>query len=202
MNDTVKFITSSAALACLMLVGVQLTKPDSYNPQEKQYSIAPLTSEQEYEFRFNSGAVEGRDEYCYRSNQCRELAEAVFFEARGEPIKGQYAVAFTVINRRDHHRWPDTVYDVVHQRIRGNCQYSYVCELTNNVRRKMIAKNPNSWATALEVAFDAYYFEVEDLTDGADHYYNPRKVRKTPKFAKVYDYVATIGDHEFYKSNH
>ena len=43
------------------------------------------------------------------------LAVAVFFEARGEPTMGQYAVAEVIMNRVEDDRYPDTVCGVVFQ---------------------------------------------------------------------------------------
>ena len=43
------------------------------------------------------------------------LAVAIFFEARGEPHTGQEMVAEVVMNRVEHHKFPDTVCDVVYE---------------------------------------------------------------------------------------
>ena len=43
------------------------------------------------------------------------LASAVYFEARGEPIEGQLAVAEVVLNRAASGRYPDTICEVVEQ---------------------------------------------------------------------------------------
>lgn len=50
------------------------------------------------------------------------LASAVYFEARGEPIDGQLAVADVVLNRVASKRYPDTICDVVTQK----AQFSFV----------------------------------------------------------------------------
>ena len=43
------------------------------------------------------------------------LATAIYFEARGEPMVGQVAVAQVIVNRVYDERFPDTVCDVVKQ---------------------------------------------------------------------------------------
>lgn len=43
------------------------------------------------------------------------LASAVYFEARGEPVEGQLAVAEVVLNRAASGRYPDTICEVVEQ---------------------------------------------------------------------------------------
>jgi len=50
------------------------------------------------------------------------LAQAVYFESRGEPLDGQLAVARVVINRADSNRFPDDYCSVVTQR----AQFSFV----------------------------------------------------------------------------
>ena len=43
------------------------------------------------------------------------MATAIFFEARGEPMVGQVAVAQVIMHRVNDHRYPDNVCDVVKQ---------------------------------------------------------------------------------------
>jgi spore germination cell wall hydrolase CwlJ-like protein len=52
-------------------------------------------------------ATQGRDEDC--------LAKAVYFEARGEPIEGQLAVAEVVLNRAASGRYPADICKVITQ---------------------------------------------------------------------------------------
>lgn len=58
------------------------------------------------------------------------LALGIFFEARGEPIKGQLRVAEVILNRRDDRRWPNTIEGVVRQgeEKRHRCQFSFMCD--------------------------------------------------------------------------
>ena len=55
-------------------------------------------------------------------NQQECLANAVYFEARGEPVEGQLAVAEVVLNRTTSGRYPPTICDVVTQPL----QFSFV----------------------------------------------------------------------------
>ena len=43
------------------------------------------------------------------------LATAIYFEARGEPMVGQVAVAQVIVNRVYDERFPDTVCDGINQ---------------------------------------------------------------------------------------
>jgi Cell Wall Hydrolase len=57
------------------------------------------------------------------------LARAIYFEARGEIIDGQVAVAQVILNRVAAGRWRPTICGVVNQGIeRGSkCQFSFAC---------------------------------------------------------------------------
>jgi len=58
------------------------------------------------------------------------LAEAIYFEARGETPKGQRAVAEVILNRVKSPDFPNTICDVVHQGgvKKARCQFSYYCD--------------------------------------------------------------------------
>src|SRR5271167_3284274 len=49
-----------------------------------------------------------------RANDLECLAENVYFEARGEPLEGQYAVAEVTLNRTWAQNFPHTICEVVH----------------------------------------------------------------------------------------
>ncbi len=60
--------------------------------------------------------------------QC--LAEALYFEARGESIKGQFAVAEVIMNRVEHGYYPDSLCGVIKQGTgrKYQCQFTYTCD--------------------------------------------------------------------------
>lgn len=128
---------------------------------------------------------------CEEDESCRILAEVVYYEARGEPtIEAKAAVAHVVLHRTNKWYFPDTVKEVVYQR----CAFSYTCE--DNINKP---KKESSWKSSLVIAEDVLFNNIPDLTGGADHYYNPKKVRFTPNWAKVYPKVAELGNHVFHK---
>ena len=58
------------------------------------------------------------------------LAEAIYYEARGESFTGQAAVAEVIMNRVNHRVYPDTICGVVYEgseRVTG-CQFSFTCD--------------------------------------------------------------------------
>jgi hypothetical protein len=58
------------------------------------------------------------------------LAEAIYFEARGEPVEGQFAVAEVILNRVDSPKFPNSICKVVRQGTgrKHACQFSYNCD--------------------------------------------------------------------------
>ena len=127
----------------------------------------------------------------------RCLAEALYFEARGETTKGIFAVAEVILNRVDSPRYPDTVCGVIYQGTgaRYQCQFTYACD-----GRKEIIGEPRAYAkvgkiAALMLAEDA----PRDLTYGATHYHTKSV---NPRWAKVYPRTVTIGYHHFYRQDY
>lgn len=52
------------------------------------------------------------------------LLRIVEAEATGEDLKGKILIANVVLNRVNSPRFPDTIYDVVHQKLNGKAQFS------------------------------------------------------------------------------
>lgn len=137
--------------------------------------------------RSRSAAARQRDLAC--------LAKAVYFEARGEPERGQLAVAQVIMNRVDHWFYPNNVCDVVFQNKhrRNKCQFSFACD-----GRSDRARDRNSWTRAMSVAERILSGETvsEDVGTNATHYHanyvRPRWIRDMIKIRK-------IGIHIFYR---
>lgn len=53
------------------------------------------------------------------------VADGIYYEARGESRRGQIAVAYVILNRMGHDKYPDTACEVVHQHRRGRYQFSW-----------------------------------------------------------------------------
>lgn len=120
--------------------------------------------------------------------QC--LTEALYFEARGEGLDGQIAVAEVVLNRVDSPLYPRTVCGVVKQRGGGGCQFSYVCKGKTKMREKGSADLAGRIARAMLDGAPRL------LTDGATHFHT-RGVK--PSWSKRFSRTASIGAHHFYR---
>jgi spore germination cell wall hydrolase CwlJ-like protein len=198
MNSAKKdllILTVGGIIGCLFLLFVSNIIDLMFEKKRVEY-IIPL-----YETSsLSSDHYNNRIDVCRQNDQCRVMAEAIFFEARGEPVKGQYMVGFAIRNRRDSPRWRNTVTEVVHREIvKGVCQFSYVCEINRKTQLARMEAEPEAMLTALDVAYNVYFYAVPDFTGGVDHYYNPAKVSRTPRFAQVYEYLGTIGNHKMYR---
>ena len=82
-----------------------------------------------------------------KSEKC--LAEAVYFEARGEAVRGQIAVAQVVMNRAFSGFYPTTVCGVVYQNKNRHmaCQFTFACDNVADVVRE-----PDMWDRATKIA--------------------------------------------------
>jgi len=83
----------------------------------------------------------------FKSEKC--LAEAVYFESRGEAVRGQIAVAQVVLNRAFSGYYPTTVCGVVYQNKYRHfaCQFTFACDNNADVIRE-----PEMWERARKIA--------------------------------------------------
>ncbi|APX11108.1 cell wall hydrolase [Tateyamaria omphalii] len=121
------------------------------------------------------------------------LSEALYFEARGETVKGQFAVAEVIMNRVRSARFPDNVCGVINQGTgrKYQCQFTYTCDGNPETIRE-----PRAFERVSKVARAVLDGRAPDLTKGATHYHTTA-VR--PRWARVYTRTAAIGVHVFYR---
>jgi spore germination cell wall hydrolase CwlJ-like protein len=122
----------------------------------------------------------------------RCLTEALYFEARGEKLAGQFAVAEVILNRVDSARFPSSVCGVVNQGTgrKWQCQFTYKCDgIPETVRDRA------SWQRLGKIARLALDGAPRDLTGGA-MFYHTRAV--SPSWSRAFFRTTTIGAHHFY----
>ncbi|WP_299560877.1 cell wall hydrolase [uncultured Sulfitobacter sp.] len=127
------------------------------------------------------------------SEQFRCLAEALYFEARGETVKGQFAVAEVIRNRVQSARFPGSYCGVINQGTgkKYQCQFTYTCDGNNEV----IAE-PAAYARVAKVARAVIDGKAPELTDGAT-FYHTTAVR--PSWSRKFVNTTRIGVHLFYR---
>jgi spore germination cell wall hydrolase CwlJ-like protein len=121
------------------------------------------------------------------------LAEALYFEARGESIKGQFAVAEVIMNRVASSAYPDTVCGVVNQGTgrKFQCQFTYTCDgLAEVINEK------SAYERLKKIAHLMVNGGPRKLTAGATHYHTKAVY---PRWARKFPRTATIGVHRFYR---
>jgi spore germination cell wall hydrolase CwlJ-like protein len=121
------------------------------------------------------------------------LSEALYFEARGETVKGQFAVGEVIVNRAKSDLFPDSLCGVIKQGTgrKFQCQFTYTCD-----GRKEVIAEPEAYQRVAKVARVLIDGMGEELTDGAT-YYHTTSVR--PSWSRKFVKTTRIGVHVFYR---
>ncbi|PIE16586.1 MAG: cell wall hydrolase [Rhodobacterales bacterium] len=121
------------------------------------------------------------------------LTEALYFEARGESIKGQVAVAEVILNRVQSRKFPNTVCGVVNQGTgkKHRCQFSYTCD-----GKAETVHNPKAYRNVGKIARALLDGAPRNLTVGATYYHN-HTVR--PRWSRIFKRTVSIDGHQFYR---
>lgn len=131
-----------------------------------------------------------------RSEELQCLAENVYFEARGEPLAGQYAVAEVTLNRTHAAHFPRTICAVVHEARWDPVRRRHVADFSWTELGALSPEDGPAWKQAMTVANTAYDELSPPLVPEA-LYYHATSVR--PDWARSRRAVATIGNHIFYR---
>ncbi|HEY8519833.1 MAG TPA: cell wall hydrolase [Gammaproteobacteria bacterium] len=126
--------------------------------------------------------------------QC--LAENVYYEARGEPVSGQYAVAEVTMNRVRARQFPSTVCDVVHEKRWDPLRKRLVGAFSWTELERLPRPRGPAWDRARAVAEAVYDQKEAPRVEGA-LYYHAEHIE--PSWAKEKRLVAEIGRHRFYR---
>ncbi len=123
------------------------------------------------------------------------LATGIYFEARGEKLRGQAAVAQVILNRVRNPTYPDTICGVVYQNDswRNRCQFSFACD----GKRDRIT-NPANYKTAEQIAMAVTAGKIFIPEVGSATHYHATYV--APRWAHTMKKMKKIGLHIFYKT--
>ena len=143
------------------------------------------------------------------------LAMNIYFEAKSEPIAGQYAVADVVLNRVNDARYPNSICEVVLQGpvreswktkkdpdlpkeerkfnpVKHKCQFSWYCD-----GKPDVVRDGDAWRKAQEIAYRIVTeSKYRGITEGATHYH---ATYVSPRWAPQLDLIGRIGTHIFYR---
>ncbi len=132
-------------------------------------------------------------------NEMKCLAEAIYFEARSEPERGQIAVAQVVLNRLKNPAYPDTICGVVYQNKhkRNRCQFSFACDgIPDRINEK--AAWERSQTLARRIMNDERTLYLDKV--GASTHYHAQYVK--PRWARFMNRKEKIGLHIFYQTKY
>jgi len=148
--------------------------------------VQPLPEDDEPESLHELVAEIALDGDMSRDLQC--LAQAIYFEARGEPLAGQLAVARVIVNRTQSPLFPNDYCSVVKQ----PAQFSFV----RKGRIPSVRSNSAAWQRAQAIARIAH----QELWESEAHdalFFHATYVR--PGWARSKLARATIDSHIFYR---
>ena len=122
------------------------------------------------------------------------LANAVYFESRGEPVRGQIAVAQVVMNRVFTPYYPKTVCDVVYQNAHRHsaCQFTFACDGIPDV-----VTEPDAWQRAKRIAADMLDGKLWMPEVAKSTHYHASWVR--PSWVGEMRRILKLGVHSFYR---
>lgn len=120
-----------------------------------------------------------------RDQELHCLASAIYFEAKGEPLEGQLAVAEVILNRVERGGFGQSICAVV----KAPGQFSFVRggTMPTPVHRA-------SWDTAQAIAVIASADAWSDIVGGATHFH-AKRVKPGWRMQRV----AQVGNHIFYR---
>jgi hypothetical protein len=177
-------------LAAMFLVAVWPSRPA--RASDVAAPPSPLWSDaQSFDAERTAFGVGPTGEAYGRAMQC--LTDAIYYEAGGEPLSGQRAVAQVVLNRVRHPGFPKSICGVVFDgawRPTG-CQFTFTCD--GSLSRRPVAWK---WARAQSVAADALSGRVENEVGASTHYHASWM---TPYWRSSMVETARIGGHVFYQ---
>ncbi|MCH8466299.1 MAG: cell wall hydrolase [Roseinatronobacter sp.] len=123
------------------------------------------------------------------------LATAIYHEARGESIRGQFAVAEVILNRVDSRKFPSSICGVVYQGVKqgrtGGCQFSFACDGNSEAM-----PNQNAALIARRIAQVMADGGHRALTQGAKYFHT---TAVAPGWANRFTQTTHIGAHLFYR---
>lgn len=110
------------------------------------------------------------------------LTQAIYHEARGEPERGQVAVAQVVLNRLKSGLFPETI-----------CEVVYEPKQFSHIRKATFDYSSEAWVKAQRIAVLTYKGLIDDPSNGAMYFCNPAKTKNCQKGKTV----AVIANHHF-----
>ena len=187
--------------AILIIMAIVLAIQVTDKPEEVTVTTEDIVdrieqSKQELKLKQELIAQLEREDVWMKQISC--LARNVYYEARGESLEGQKAVALVTLNRVENSMFPDTICGVVNERkvVKGRtkCQFSWRCESHTNPR-KAVRQSHESYQAALTAILE-YETLTTTLVTKDTLFFHAKHVR--PFWRKVKQRLTRIDNHIFY----
>ena len=185
MSDLIDFFAKSIAAGLTAVIFMQ--DGGVFTPQKSPVELDSMVS-------VEVDSTEAVDEYnrvmrewCKKRASCSKVAEAAYFEARGDGLRGMHAVANVIMNRAKESG--ETPYQVV---VKPK-QFSYLA------RKDLTIDDHESYNMALRIAALAVTEMLPDITNGSTHYVAPKRLVRIPKWVKEMERTVVVRDHHFFR---
>lgn len=158
--------------------------------EERPISLVPRLDKRDHAWADDALPMSAFGE---REQRC--LTAGIYFEARGESVRGQAAVSQVILNRVRNPHYPDSICGVVYQnkKWRNRCQFSFACDrITDRVNDQA------RWDVAEYVAREITAGRIWLPEVGSSTHYHATYVN--PKWADKMKRVGKIGLHIFYRT--
>ena len=131
----------------------------------------------------------------FSTQEQRCLSAGIYFEARGESVKGQAAVAQVILNRVRNPAYPKSICGVVYQneKWRHRCQFSFACD---GIKDRVASREHYEMAEEVALAVTAGKIWIPEV--GSSTHYHATYVR--PRWARTMEKMMKIGQHIFYRT--
>lgn len=172
--------TASAAIGASM----------TYHPSTDKVALAPVVAVVEAAPKPVADTVMSQ---LLAEHKC--LSEVLYYEARGEGIGGQKAIAEVVFHRMNHGDYGHSICAVVYEGAKhSGCQFSFTCN--GDMKR---AKQASAWREAEALAAQILTGQVplRNATGGALNFH---AASVSPDWADTMDRTTQIGNHVFYRN--
>jgi N-acetylmuramoyl-L-alanine amidase len=115
-----------------------------------------------------------------RESDLQCLAENISFEARGEPLEGQYAAEEVTLNRTLAKNFPHTICGLLHEMRRDANRRRFVADFSWTELGGLSPDDAPAWKQAMAVATAAYDDMHEPVVPGALFYHSTAAIVISP----------------------
>ena len=177
-------------LVLATVAAVLIASHSNYNKNEQQLQRSIVTGKITTQTTPTKEMTDKeRISQCESDKMCKYLAEAGYFESKGESDVGVEAVMFVVLQRvADEKRWPSTVKGVLRQ----PAQFSYVSD--GRLERGVVEKK--RYKEIMVIAHKVLNGDTINPVPKANHFHKTSLKRVWTKNMRV---VAVIGNHVFFE---